>query len=309
MFEAVLSTLAQVSLPLSLPVAAGALLARLKKLETKHLLTIVLYVLSPAIIFHTLSTAEVTWNDAGSSLLFSILDLALLWFAAQVASGLFRLPAPEGAGLTLVATLTNSVNYGLPLILLAFGQLGLGKASVYVVIQMIFVNTFGVFFAARSLFSGLAAIKAVFSLPSVYAAIFALALRLGGLALPAELMKGISMLSQAYSPLVLILLGAQMAGVRTERADRAMRSAFGAGLVLRMIAAPLLAYAILSLLGIGGILRSVLFIEASMPVAVNSVILAEKFGAAPKFVTRCILWTTLASFVVLPVLIAFAKTF
>jgi predicted permease len=50
-----------------------------------------------------------------------------------------------------------------------------------------------------------------------------------------------------------------------------------------------------------------LFILAGMPVAVNAVILAEKFNASPKFVSKCILWTTLISFIVLPFMIGFVK--
>jgi predicted permease len=44
-----------------------------------------------------------------------------------------------------------------------------------------------------------------------------------------------------------------------------------------------------------------------MPVAVNAVVLAEKFSASPKMVSKAIFWTTLASFVILPFLIVFVK--
>lgn len=83
---------------------------------------------------------------------------------------LLKLDAPEAAGLTLISALTNSANYGLPLVLLAFGQLGLDKASLYVITQMIIVNTVGVYFAARSQFSVKSAIRSVFALPAIYAA-------------------------------------------------------------------------------------------------------------------------------------------
>jgi len=307
MFQSVLATLVQVNIPLSLPVLAGVILTRWKKLETRHLLTVVLYVLSPCLIFNTLIKADISTGDVTASLAFSAIDILILWSLARMASRLARLPDPEAAGLTLVSTLTNSVNYGLPLVLLAFGQAGLEKASVYVVIQMVFVNTFGVFFAARSRFSGANAFKAVFSLPSIYAAALALGLRATGLGLPEPLMKGIAMIAQAYSPLVLFILGAQMAGGMAGKAGSIPKAAFGSGLALRLLLAPLVAWLVLAFLGVDGILRSVLLVEASMPVAVNSVILAEKFDAAPALVTRCILWTTLASFALLPFIIVLSK--
>ncbi len=307
MIQTVLFTLFQVIVPLSIPVIVGVLLVRFKHLETKHLLTLVLYFLTPGIILETLTTAQVSFDDVYLIILFSIINLVLLWTAAYVLGRILKLPAPEVAGLTLISTLTNCVNYGLPLVLLAFGKLGLDKASVYVVIQMIIVNTIGVFFAARSSFSVKDAIKSVFSLPAIYAALLAVLLRIFHLHLPAGIEKGVALVAQAYSPIVLAILGAQMASVKNSELESGVQAAFWSGMILRLLISPLIAYFGLYLLGITGTLFSVLFILSSMPVAVNSVILAEKFDASAKIVSKCILWTTLASFIVLPTLIVLVK--
>ena len=307
MIQSVISTLIQVIVPLSIPVIAGALLARFKGFETKHLLTLVLYFLTPGIIFNTLSTAQISFEDLYKTILFCIFNIILLWAAAYILGKILKLPSPEVAGLTLIATLTNSVNYGLPLVLLAFGQLGLDKASVYVIIQMILVNTLGVYFAARSNFSVKKAIKSVFSLPAIYAAVLAIVLRTFDLHLPSGIEKGVSMVAQSYSPIVLAILGAQMASVKNSSLERAPQAAFWSGMIVRLLLSPLVAFLGLYVLGISGILFSVLFILASMPVAVNSVILAEKFDASANIVSKCILWTTLASFISLPVLIELVR--
>lgn len=303
----ILSTLLGVITPLSIPVIAGVVLTRWKRLDSRPLLVVALYVLSPGIIFHTLSTAELSLGDVTGSILFSIVNIALLWTIAKAMALALRLPAPETAGLTLMATMTNCVNYGLPLVLLAFGKLGLDKASFYVVIQMVFVNTVGVYLAARSRFSVKAAVRSVFSLPAIYAMVLAVALRSSGLALPSGVTKGLSMIAEAYSPMVLLILGSQMAAAKGARLEASTRRAFWSGMALRMAIAPVVAWLVTGLLGIDGMLRSVLVIEASMPVAVNSVILAEKFDAAPRVVSTCILWTTLASFAALPLLISLVK--
>lgn len=303
MIETVLSTLFKVIVPLSIPVIAGALLGRFKNLDTKPLLTLYLYFLSPAIILDTLATAEISFDDVYKTLSFSLLNLFLLWGLANVLGRILKLAPAEAAGLTLVSTFTNSVNYGLPLVLLAFGQLGLDKASVYVIGQMVIVNTIGVYFAARSQFSVRSAVKSVFSLPAIYAAILALMLRALGLHMPDELASGVSMVAGAYSPVVLAILGAQMVKVKAAQTERNVQLAFWTGITVRLLLAPLLAALVLLLLNITGTLFSVLLILASMPVAVNSVVLAERFSSSPSLVSRCIVWTTLASFLVLPVLI------
>lgn len=307
MLESVLSTLVGVNVPLVLPVLCGVILALTMKLDSKPLLTVALYALVPAVIFKTLMTAKISGTDVLQTVAFSVLTIGLLWGIAKALARGLDLSDQETAGLTLIGTLTNSVNYGLPLVLLAFGQVGLDKASVYVIGQMIFVNTGGVYLAARSNFSGRDALKAVFRLPAVYAAVLAAGFRVAGISLPNSLNTGISMVAQAYSPVALLILGTQMASVGRGREESSGRAAFWAGLGLRMVAAPLVAWSVLSLLGVTGMLRAVLLVEASMPVAVNAVILGEKFAAVPRVLARCILWTTVASFFFLPVLIALAS--
>ncbi|ULT59464.1 AEC family transporter [Neobacillus drentensis] len=307
MIQTVFTTLFQVIVPLSIPVTVGALLGRFKQLDTKPLLTLYLYYLSPAIILDTLLTAHVSHHDIFQTVAFSLLNLVLLWTIANILGKAFKLSASETAGLTLISSLTNSVNYGLPLVLLAFGKLGLDKASVYVIGQMVIVNTLGVYFAARSQFSIKNAIKSVFSLPAIYAAILAFVLRTFHLSLPVDIAKGVSMVADAYSPVVLAILGVQMVNVKIARNKEKFETAFWTGMAVRLFVSPIVGLFCIYLLHIRGILQSVLFVLACMPVAVNAVILAEKFNASPKMVSKCILWTTLISFFVLPFLIVVVK--
>ncbi|PYE50117.1 AEC family transporter [Paenibacillus barcinonensis] len=305
MFTSFVVTLYHVFLPISLPVIGGMLLKHFKGWDTRPLSAFSLYILSPALIFHTLLHAEITWTDVSSTFWFSILNLIALWALAELMSRMFKLDAPEKAGLTLVSTFTNCVNYGLPLVLLAFGQLGLDKASVYVIGQMIIVNTVGIFFAARSEFTVKKAIGSVFRMPTLYAAVVAIILRSSSISLPEALDGGVSMLASGYAPIVLAILGAQMLRSSGDREPWQLnvRRAFWAGLIVRLAAAPLLSWLILKALQVEGTLFPVLLILASMPTAVNAVILAEQFAASPQFVSRCILWTTAASMLILPIMI------
>ena len=60
MIPSILATLFQVIVPLSIPVVAGILLVRFKQLDTKHVLTIVLYFLMPVMIFKTLTSSQIS---------------------------------------------------------------------------------------------------------------------------------------------------------------------------------------------------------------------------------------------------------
>lgn len=297
-------TLYSVFLPISLPVIAGGLLKRFKGMETRTLSTLSLYVMSPALIFETLEKASITSGDVAVTIAFCILNVIILWMICGVAGKILKLSQPERSGLGLTTMFTNSVNYGLPLVLLAFGQAGLDKASVYVIVQIIIINTLGVYLAARSHFSAAKAVKSVFLLPSVYAAGLAVLMRMVDASLPSGLETGISMLSAAYAPLALVILGAQMMGVRDSSDGLTVsRRGLWSGMIMRMAVAPLVAWGILAALSVEGTLFAVILILSAMPAAVNAVILAEQYDSAPRLVSMCILWTTLASFIFLPILI------
>jgi malate permease and related proteins len=307
MLAEIFATLFDVIVPLSLPVIAGVLLSRFGKLEIKPLLNFALYYITPFLIFDTLMKARLSREDVYLTLAYSLIDLILLAAAAIILGKLLKLPANDVAGLTLISSFTNSVNYGIPLILLAFGQLGLEKASIYILMQMVMMNTLGIFFAARSHFTFKNAIKSVFALPAIYAMLLAMVLRTFDLTVPGGLSAGISMIAEAYPPIVLAVLGAQMANVKTEGITRNTRITFWTGMGMRLLIAPLIALICLHLLKIEGIMFSTLLVLSCMPVAINAGILAEKFDASPKVLAKTILWTTLLSFFILPVLIVLVK--
>jgi malate permease and related proteins len=307
MLQLILHTIYQITVPLAIPVISGALLKYFKNLETKPLLTLYLYFLSPAIILDTLSTAQISVNDIYKTTLYCLLNLIILWLTASIIGKFFKLDQSDTAALTLVSTLTNSVNYGLPLVILAFGQIGLNTSSVYIVAQMILVNTMGIYFAARSQFSIRNSIKTIFSLPAIHAAMIAIILRIFNFEIPEVLHSGISMVALAYSPIVLAILGAQMISVKNTKLCNNDRFVFLIGITIRLIVAPIVAILCLLMLRIQGTLFMVLFILSCMPVAVNAGILAERFSASFKIVSKCILWTTLASFIILPILIVLIK--
>ncbi|NCU18428.1 AEC family transporter [Pallidibacillus pasinlerensis] len=303
MIETVIHTIFNAIVPLSIPVIAGAFLVYFQNLNIKPILTVVLYFLTPGLIFDTILKADIYFREVLDTVLYSSLYILLMWFVALLISKLFKLPAPESAGLTLMSTFTNSVNYGLPLILLTFGQVGLEKAAVYVILQTILVNTIGVFFAARSHFSAKDAFISIFKLPAVYAVLLVLPFKMFNWDLPNGFEIGFEMVAMSYSPIVLCVLGAQMMRVTRTKLEKHVQTTYYLGLIIRTFIAPIVAFLALFILNIDGILASVFFILSCMPVAVNAAILAEKFDASPLAVSKAIFWTTLASFIVLPICI------
>jgi hypothetical protein len=68
---------------------------------------------------------------------------------------------------------------------------------------------------------------------------------------------------------------------------------------VRLVAGPALAFAIIPLLGLTGIEASAGILQASMPAAVLTAIIAMEHDVAPTFVTTVVFSTTLLSLVTL----------
>ena len=76
----------------------------------------------------------------------------------------------------------------------------------------------------------------------------------------------------------------------------------GVMMVFRFVISPALGAALCALLGIGGLVRSVYVVELAMPVVTQTVVAAAEYGADEQLAAQGAAISTLACFVVTPVL-------
>lgn len=297
---------AQVLLPILVPLSLGFTFRRYMTIDLASINRLCIYVLSPVLIFNTLWRIDVDGGDSlrmfGVVVLFSIsMALVTLLVARSM-----RLERADQSAMLLTTMFMNTGNYGLPLAHFAFGDAGFQYAVLYYIGQSILVQTVAVFIAATGQANIKDSLKKVFQMPLVYAAISGLVLRftvgipgpetsfvLAGLADGAELVAG------ATLPVLLIMLGIQMAaGVKVVDRSRVTIAS-----TLRLVVAAPIAYGIAVMLGLGAMATSVAVIQASMPTAVNVTILASEFNVRPQFVSSVVVVTTLGSLVSLVVLL------
>jgi hypothetical protein len=136
--------------------------------------------------------------------------------------------------------------------------------------------------------------------PLIYAAAVGLVLYLFRIPLPTSLHAGLELIGGAYAAIVLLLLGIQL---RKTNWRASMRRELWISIVMRIAGVPLLSLLTIRLLGLHGLEASVLFVQSSMPSAINSVVLMEKYGGDKELVSVNVAMTTAASFLYLPVLI------
>ena len=111
----------------------GFVLARFLRIRAVQLSTITFNALAPCLVFELLATASVGGADVWRIVLFCVLMTATMGTIAGVGAMLLRLDRPTRAGFMLVVMFSNNANYGLPLVLFAFGEDALVFATVYFV--------------------------------------------------------------------------------------------------------------------------------------------------------------------------------
>jgi len=281
-----------VILPVFFIIGAGFALGRWPRLDVRLLTNVVFFVLSPALIFRTVYAVEFTGGDLFRTVIFV--------FAVQ--GGLFLLSRGIGRALgwdddvravgSLTLSFSNCGNYGLPVLLFAFGEAGFALGLIYVVASLVMQATLGVGVAAwRRGMSVSYFLRRLARVPWGYAFLLGLLLRAAGIGLPTGLFGAVDLLAEAAIPLQLVLLGVQLSRIRLGTIARESVVMTG----LKLIVPPLLAWGLAEALGATGMLRAVLILEASMPSAVNSMILATHYDRRPGLASAVVFLTTALS--------------
>jgi predicted permease len=283
--------------------AVGFLLARLLDASVKTLAHVVFYALVPCLVFNLLVTSRMTGAQFGRMAAMSVLVTLTMGLIARGVALPLRMSRPELSAFLLVVMFSNSGNYGLPVVLFAFGPDALAHATAYFVTGSVMTYTLGVFLAAAGRRSVRRALSGIARVPVIYGVAVAAAILSAGIRVPLAVMRPVGLLSDAALPMMILVLGMQLE--RASTPDRPVLVAAAVGLSL--LVAPLVAVALASLLGVAGPGRQAGVVLASMPVAVVTTILALEFDVSPAFVTSAVFASTLLSPLTLTPLIAYLK--
>lgn len=288
-------------LPIFLAIGAGFALARSMSVRAETLSRVTLYIFSPCLVFTFLVENQIRSGEVSGIVLTNLGVTASSFLLGWVAARLLRLDRVTTISMMLVLMFTNGGNYGLSLTQLAFGDAALARAVIYFVTTSVVVYTLGIYLASSGRLSAGDAARRLFSLPPIYAVLLAFVAIASGKPVPSPLMTPIRLLGEAAIPVMLIVLGVQMAQVGPVRELKTVLVASG----LRLVAGPLVALGLASVLGLSGATRQAAVLEASMPTAVLTIVLATEFDVRPELVTGVVVVSTLLSPLTLTALIAF----
>lgn len=277
--------------PVLIVAGVGFVLQRALHIDPSPLSRVAFYAALPALQFDLLVSSDILPAQLGQMMLLATALIACMAAIGILVSRALRLPQPIAAAFILSVTFMNAGNYGLSVSKFAFGEPGLAWASVFFVTSSMLTNAVGVYIATVGRTSPWKAAVGLLKVPALYSIPLALLVRGSGVAIPPLVARPIELLAAAAVPIMLLLLGMQMA-----KAGMPQRPALvGLSSGLRLIVSPVLAWVLLPAFSLPALAGKVAVLEAGMPSAVLSSIIATEFDAEPGYVAGAVLVSTLLS--------------
>ena len=270
-------------------------------MEPRTLSKLAYYILVPAFIFDVFSKAEVQVDLAVRMALYSIVvtlgAVAVAFLAARVMGAGPQLTAAY----VLVVGFGNVGNFGLPVVEFKVGSVGMLPASIYFLTGSTFGFLIGVMAATwRSGGARWRAAWTAFTTPGVIAVVPAFLVNWLEIPVPTFVDRAVVLMAGALIPLMLLTLGVQLAGMGKPAIDRHVVTSS----LVRLLVTPVLAIALAGVFAVTGVERTVGIIQAAMPAAVLTSLIALEHDLIPDFVTTVVLFSTIASAVTLTIVLA-----
>jgi len=168
------------------------------------------------------------------------------------------------------------------------------------VVSALFTNTIGIVIASSGSMSVANAIKGLVKFPAIYALVLGIIFLQFKWQLPSGLDRAVTLLSDAAIPCMLVLLGMQLVNIHLGGHVKPLILTSS----MRLVIAPVIAFGLSLLFKLSVPAQQAVVLEAGMPVAVLTTVLAMEFEVETTFVTAAVLITTLLSPLTLTPLLA-----
>ncbi len=288
-------------LPIFLAAGAGFLVARYLGVSPRAVSRITFYIFSPCLIFTLLTSGQLDGDDITLMVGYASTTILLMGVITGLIAYALRFKRSIMVALLLIVMFGNVGNFGLSLNLFAFGESALAYASIYFVTSASLVYTLGVVLASWGKTGLKTALMGVLKVPVIYAVIIALIFNWLNWELPLPIDRTVSLLSDAAIPVMIVLLGIQL------YYSKVSRDIFTVGLsnFLRLVASPMLAIGLALIFGLQGSAYQAGVLEAAVPTAVLTTVLAIEYNIEPALVTTAVVTSTLLSPLTVTPLLAF----
>lgn len=266
--------------------------------STKDLSNLVFCLLSPALLFRSMSAVHV--EDISLAPVGAYFLGSGVIFAGTLLAGGFN---PRTAVLALANTFSNTVMIGIPLVSLAYGPEGMVTLLTLVSLHALVILTAATVALelavakqqAPDLASRPSMVRAVLTaarnavihpvpLPIIAGLLWAQT----GWTIPAVVDRPIQLLGQAFGPMALVMVGITLAGTPV---GRYWREAIQVSLVKTLVQ-PALVAAIAWCMGLRGLPYTVIVVASSLPIGANVFLFSQRYRVAEPLITASVAVST-----------------
>jgi malonate transporter and related proteins len=302
-----------VILPAAIIVIAGYVAGRrvLDASGIKALSDLVFFLFLPCLLFRSMATARFEGSDL--TLLGAYFGTSLVWFfVVALFSRSYRKETTAGAiVMGLGAVFSNTVQLGIPIQKLAFGDPGLKlQLSIIALHSLVLLTTATVWLEVskaretpneKSLARNIAhVIKTSVLHPVILPILIGLLWGFAGFPLPAWADQPLGFLASAAGPIMLVLMGAQLSTMRlSEHLNGAV-----AIMVAKNFVHPLLIFGVAWALGLSPLATAVAVTCAALPIGANVFLFAQRYNVNENVTTAATALSSLAALVSLTIALA-----
>lgn len=279
--------------PLFAITALGFFVGRRLKPDLSHANKLNMDVFVPALVFAALANKSFRIVD--------FVPLAVVTFVMVVGSGFAGWLLASAARVppkTFVPPqmFNNCGNLGLPLAVLAFGEVALAPMVVMFMVSNLMHFSFGAWLLDHRI-----KLWNVWKVPSVLATFAGLAVGIAGVEVWPPLMLAIKMLGDIAIPLMLFGLGVRLTDSNITSVGLGIY-----GAVARPVVGMLLAFGLLQLVELPPLQQSLVLVFGALPPAVLNYIFAERYHQEPERVASIVLIGNVAALLFLSIALAIA---
>ena len=284
--------------------ARGWMTPEVKTFISKFLMTLGIPIMLIYGMQNNLTRADIL--AAPRHLLIPLFVIPLSVVLSLLVGRVMKLPHRQLGVFVMMAAMGNTIFIGLAMCVELFGDVSTPYVMLFYLVSSCFTQLIGIPMVRWSGESGGFSMQMVWKFlraPTVLAVFLSLLLVGLDIRLPALVMSYAKYLNNTVTPLALLLTGYIIyeIGLRNLR----MTPTLGVMMLFRFLISPALGIAFCALFGISGLPRSVYVVELAMPVVTQTVVAAAEYGADEQLAAQGAALSTLACFVVTPLLMLF----
>ena len=294
-------------LPLYGIIVLGFVATHFLKVQKESIALLLLYVLSPLIVFHGAYTASLQSGVLFLPLFFFLSACGISTIAYFVGGMVWK---DNTRNIFAYSAATGNTGYfGIPVALALLGNEVLGTIVLSTMGLIFFENTMGFFITARGTHTVKESIYKVLCLPTLYGFLLGILLNALHIGLPKSYFAIIQDVRGAYALLGMMIIGMGIAGFKRLEVDAPF---LGLSFFAKFLFWPAYTFAaviidqrFLHLLSLE--LHTIMLLLSLMPMAANTVVLATALRVKPEKAALGVLSTTLFALFFIPFVLTFIK--